>query len=156
MVVLDSKLRYSRQIIRKKVRTIRPKPKLTQWAVASQNLYDPYSRLLPIRSVRTGIRSIPRIRPMFPRLALASLSLRTLLAGTSGPPITNGTGSPVWYPYPTGDPVPLVIGGPDVPASRVLKLSEASASRGNIGRIRGIDLMPVLTDLMGRSRLYGS
>ncbi|TMI23547.1 phosphoglycerate mutase [Candidatus Bathyarchaeota archaeon] len=70
--------------------------------------------------------------------------------------LTSDHATPVGYGYHTGDPVPLVIGGPDVPASRVLKLSEASASRGNIGRIRGIDLMPVLTDLMGRSRLYGS
>ena len=64
--------------------------------------------------------------------------------------------TPVGYGFHTGDPVPVVIAGPDVPASRVLKLSEASASRGNLGRIRGLDLMPILTDLMGRSRLYGS
>jgi len=64
--------------------------------------------------------------------------------------------TPVGYGFHTGDPVPVVIAGPDVPASRVLKLSEASASRGNLGRIRGLDLMPILTDLVGRSRLYGS
>src|SRR2546428_13414492 len=56
----------------------------------------------------------------------------------------------------TGDPVPIVIGGPHVPASRVSKLSEAAAARGNLGRIRGLDLMPILTDVIGRSRLYGS
>ncbi len=70
--------------------------------------------------------------------------------------LTSDHATPVGYGYHTGDPVPIVIGGPDVPASRVLKLSESSASRGNLGRIRGIDVMPVLTDLMGRSRLYGS
>src|SRR6266571_1849233 len=64
--------------------------------------------------------------------------------------------TPVGYGFHTGDPVPVVIAGPDVPASRVLKLSEASASRGNLGRLRGLDLMPILTDLVGRSRLYGS
>jgi len=64
--------------------------------------------------------------------------------------------TPVGYGHHTGDPVPVVIAGPDVPASRVLKLSEASASRGNLGRIRGLDLMPILIDLVGRSRLYGS
>ncbi len=62
----------------------------------------------------------------------------------------------VGYGTHTADPVPVVIGGPDVPASRVLKLSEATASRGNLGRIRGTDLMPILTDFVGRSRLYGS
>lgn len=70
--------------------------------------------------------------------------------------LTSDHATPVGYGYHTGDPVPIVIGGPDVPASRVLKLSEASASRGNMGRIRGIDVMPVLTDLVGRGRLYGS
>ncbi len=70
--------------------------------------------------------------------------------------LTSDHATPVGYGGHTGDPVPIIIGGPDVPASRILKLSEASASRGNLGRIRGKDLMPVLTDLMGRSRLYGS
>jgi 2,3-bisphosphoglycerate-independent phosphoglycerate mutase len=70
--------------------------------------------------------------------------------------LTSDHATPVGYGGHTGDPVPIIIGGPDVPASRVLKLSEATASRGNLGRIKGRDLMPVLTDLMGRSRLYGS
>ncbi|HZY95275.1 MAG TPA: 2,3-bisphosphoglycerate-independent phosphoglycerate mutase [Candidatus Bathyarchaeia archaeon] len=76
--------------------------------------------------------------------------------GTNYVCLTSDHATPVGYGSHTGDPVPIVVGGPDVPASRILKLSEASASRGNLGRIRGIDLMPVLTDLMGRSRLYGS
>jgi len=70
--------------------------------------------------------------------------------------LTSDHATPVGYGCHTGDPVPIVIGGPDVPASRVLKLSESSASRGNMGRIRGVDVMPVLTDLVGRGRLYGS
>jgi len=70
--------------------------------------------------------------------------------------LTSDHATPVAYGTHTGDPVPVVIGGPDVPASRVLKLSESTASRGNLGRIRGVDLMPILTDLVGRSRLYGS
>lgn len=70
--------------------------------------------------------------------------------------LTSDHATPVGYGAHTGDPVPVVIGGPDVPASRALKLSEATAARGNLGRIRGTDLMPILTDLVGRSRLYGS
>ncbi len=70
--------------------------------------------------------------------------------------LTADHATPVGYGTHTGDPVPVVIGGPDVPASRLLKLSEATASRGNLGRIRGLDLMPIITDLVGRSRLYGS
>lgn len=70
--------------------------------------------------------------------------------------LTSDHATPVGYGTHSGDPVPVVIGGPDVPASRVLKFSEATASRGNLGRIRGTDLMPIVTDLVGRSRLYGS
>ncbi len=70
--------------------------------------------------------------------------------------LTADHATPVDFGEHTGDPVPVVIGGPDVPASRVVKLSESAASRGNLGRIRGLDLMPVLTDLVGKSRLYGS
>ena len=70
--------------------------------------------------------------------------------------LTADHATPVGYGAHTGDPVPVIIGGPDVPASRILKLSEASAARGNLGRIRGLDLMPIITDLVGRSRLYGS
>ncbi len=70
--------------------------------------------------------------------------------------LTSDHATPVAYGTHTGDPVPVIIGGPDVPASRALKLSEATAARGNLGRIRGLDLMPILTDLVGRSRLYGS
>ena len=70
--------------------------------------------------------------------------------------LTSDHATPVAYGTHTGDPVPVIIGGPDVPASRALKLSEATAARGNLGRIRGLDLMPILTDLLGRSRLYGS
>src|SRR5437879_12283949 len=60
--------------------------------------------------------------------------------------LTADHATPVGYGAHTGDPVPVIIGGPDVPASRVLKLSEASAARGNLGRIRGLDLMPIITD----------
>jgi len=70
--------------------------------------------------------------------------------------LTSDHATPVAYGTHTGDPVPVVIGGPDVPASRILKLSESTAARGNLGRIRGVNLMPIITDLVGRSRLYGS
>ncbi|HZD12450.1 MAG TPA: 2,3-bisphosphoglycerate-independent phosphoglycerate mutase [Candidatus Binatus sp.] len=70
--------------------------------------------------------------------------------------LTADHATPVVFGAHSGDPVPIVIGGPDVPASRVPKFSEATASRGNLGRITGLDLMPILTDLVGRSRMYGS
>jgi len=70
--------------------------------------------------------------------------------------LTADHATPVGYATHTADPVPIVIGGPDVQASRLSKFSEANAMRGNLGRIRGVNLMPIITDMVGRSRLYGS
>ncbi len=56
----------------------------------------------------------------------------------------------------TGDPVPLLIAGPEVRADDVMRFDERSVSRGGLGRIRGLDLMPVLVDLMNKSEKYGA
>src|SRR5260370_35911275 len=42
--------------------------------------------------------------------------------------LTSDHATPVRYSFHTAAPLPVVVAGPDVPASRVLKLSEASAS----------------------------
>src|SRR5437879_102426 len=61
--------------------------------------------------------------------------------------LTADHATPVGYGAHTGDPVPAMIRGPALPCSTVVKLSQASAARGNLGRIRGLDLMPIITDL---------
>ena len=55
-----------------------------------------------------------------------------------------------------GDPVPLAIMGPDVRRDTVTSYGERACATGGLGRVRGIDLMPILMNLLGRAPLYGS
>lgn len=70
--------------------------------------------------------------------------------------VTGDHSTPVEIREHSGDPVPVAMGGPDVPSSRVTKFCEAAASRGNLGRLRGLDLMPIVTDFIGRSSKFGN
>lgn len=56
----------------------------------------------------------------------------------------------------TGDPVPVAILGPEVRSDRVTSYSERACARGGLCRIRGKDLMPILLNLQGKMKLYGS
>jgi len=55
-----------------------------------------------------------------------------------------------------GDPVPLAIMGPGVRADSVEKYSEIDCAQGGLGRIRGVDLTPILMDLAGNSKKFGA
>ncbi|MDH5686102.1 MAG: 2,3-bisphosphoglycerate-independent phosphoglycerate mutase [Hadesarchaea archaeon] len=56
----------------------------------------------------------------------------------------------------TGDPVPIVISGPAVRADDVRNYDERSTAKGGLGRIRGKYLLPILADLMGKSKKFGA
>ncbi len=56
----------------------------------------------------------------------------------------------------TGDPVPLVIYGKGVRADRVRTFDEIACSEGGLGRLRGVDLLPMLLDLSGRAEKFGA
>ena len=56
----------------------------------------------------------------------------------------------------TGDPVPLVIRGPDVRVDQVNQFHERAAATGGLSRIRGSDIMNILMDLMNRSTKFGA
>jgi 2,3-bisphosphoglycerate-independent phosphoglycerate mutase, archaeal form len=56
----------------------------------------------------------------------------------------------------TGDPVPLVIKGPDVRVDSVQEFNERAAASGGLSRIRGSDIMNILMDLMNRSTKFGA
>ncbi len=55
-----------------------------------------------------------------------------------------------------GDPVPLAIMGPGVRVDSVEKYSEIDCAQGGLGRIKGIDLTPILMDLAGNSKTFGA
>jgi len=56
----------------------------------------------------------------------------------------------------TGDPVPLAIFGPNVRPDNVRSFGERSCAQGGLGRLRGMDLLPVLLDLAGRTEKFGA
>lgn len=56
----------------------------------------------------------------------------------------------------SGDPVPIIINGPEVRVDDVCEYSEVAVAKGGIGRIRGSDVMNILMDLMGYAHKFGA
>ncbi len=56
----------------------------------------------------------------------------------------------------TGDPVPIVIKGPEIRVDNVKSFNERAAHSGGLCRIRGSDVMNILMDLMNRSKKFGA
>ncbi|KYH38877.1 MAG: phosphoglycerate mutase [Candidatus Bathyarchaeota archaeon B23] len=55
-----------------------------------------------------------------------------------------------------GDPVPLAIAGPEVRVDDVEAYTERLCARGGLGRVRGVDLMPMLMSLLGHVERFGA
>lgn len=56
----------------------------------------------------------------------------------------------------TGDPVPILINGPEVKVDDVTIFSERAAAKGGLCRIRGSNVMDILMDLMNKSTKFGA
>jgi 2,3-bisphosphoglycerate-independent phosphoglycerate mutase len=56
----------------------------------------------------------------------------------------------------TGDPVPLLIFGEGVRVDDVQTYDEIACAKGGLGRLRGIDLLPVMLDLAGKNVKFGA
>jgi len=55
-----------------------------------------------------------------------------------------------------GDPVPVAIAGPGVRIDEVKEFGERTCAKGGLGRIRGIDLMPTIMNLLGKTKKFGA
>jgi 2,3-bisphosphoglycerate-independent phosphoglycerate mutase len=55
-----------------------------------------------------------------------------------------------------GDPVPVAITGPQVRRDGVEEFDERTCSKGGLNRIRGMDLMPILMNLIGKAKKFGA
>jgi len=55
-----------------------------------------------------------------------------------------------------GDPVPIMIMGPGVRCDDVVDFGERTCAKGGLNRIRGLDLMPTLMSLMGKTKKFGA
>ena len=55
-----------------------------------------------------------------------------------------------------GDPVPIAITGPYVRRDDVEEYDERACAKGGLNRIRGMDLMPILMNLIGKTEKFGA
>ncbi|MEM3601367.1 MAG: 2,3-bisphosphoglycerate-independent phosphoglycerate mutase [Candidatus Bathyarchaeia archaeon] len=55
-----------------------------------------------------------------------------------------------------GEPVPIAITGPDIRSDKVEEFSERACANGGLGRIRGMDLMPILMNYLGKVKKFGA
>jgi 2,3-bisphosphoglycerate-independent phosphoglycerate mutase len=69
--------------------------------------------------------------------------------------VTSDHTTPVEIGEHRGDPVPIAIYGPDVRTDSVKYFDEKSCAKGGLNRIRGLDIMPIITNYMGISKIFG-
>lgn len=70
--------------------------------------------------------------------------------------LTADHSTPISVMNHSGDPVPIVIRGPEVKVDDVTEFNERSVAKGGLCRIRGSDLMNILMDLMNNSEKFGA
>ncbi len=70
--------------------------------------------------------------------------------------LTADHSTPVSVMDHTGDPVPIVIKGPEVRVDNVVSFNERAAAYGGLCRIRGSDIMNILMDFMNKSDKFGA
>jgi 2,3-bisphosphoglycerate-independent phosphoglycerate mutase len=70
--------------------------------------------------------------------------------------ITADHATPIDFGDHTGDTVPIAICGPNVRPDSVRSFGERSVVGGALARIRGIDIMSIMTNLMGVQEKFGA
>jgi len=74
----------------------------------------------------------------------------TLIAVTADHTTTCKTGNH------EADPVPIILAGPGVRTDDVREFGERTCAKGGLHRIRGMDLMPIMLNLIGKSTKFGA
>lgn len=90
------------------------------------------------------------------RMDRAMALVRAGLPGDTFLAVASDHSTPVCVRDHSADPVPLLIYGPGVRRDGVTSFGELSCARGGLGRLRGMELLPVLLDLAGRSEKFGA
>lgn len=70
--------------------------------------------------------------------------------------VTGDHSTPCSIKTHSADPVPILLSGPGIRVDGTQSFDEVAASRGGLGRIRGLDLMPILTDLLNLAAKFGA
>jgi 2,3-bisphosphoglycerate-independent phosphoglycerate mutase len=63
--------------------------------------------------------------------------------------------TPVSLKEHSGDPVPVLIYGPNIVNDDVDSYSERACMKGGLGRIRGLDLLPILINYACKAAKFG-
>lgn len=102
------------------------------------------------RNVRQKIEAIERIDNMLSHL-LKNVDISSVCVAVTADHTTS-----VLTGRHEGDPVPIVIAGSNVRRDDVAEFGERSCAKGGLNRIRGLDLMPLLMNLIGKTRIFGA
>ena len=70
--------------------------------------------------------------------------------------LTADHSTPISVKNHTGDPVPVLIRGPEVRVDDVSQYDEVAVAKGGLSRIRGADVMNIMMDLMNYSHKFGA
>ncbi|HUX99344.1 MAG TPA: 2,3-bisphosphoglycerate-independent phosphoglycerate mutase [Candidatus Deferrimicrobium sp.] len=70
--------------------------------------------------------------------------------------LTADHADPICVQDHTADPVPVVITGGGVLSDDIKIFSERTCANGGLGRIRGLDLIPIIMDLMNKIKKFGA
>jgi len=70
--------------------------------------------------------------------------------------ITADHSTPVAVKDHSGDPVPILFYGPGVRTDDCTSFGERPAAKGGLSRIRGMDIVPILTNLLGVQEKFGA
>jgi 2,3-bisphosphoglycerate-independent phosphoglycerate mutase len=70
--------------------------------------------------------------------------------------LTGDHSTPVAVKDHSADPVPVAVSGADSRVDGVRTFDEISVASGALGRIRGMDLMPIVLGMANRSRKFGA
>ena len=70
--------------------------------------------------------------------------------------LTSGHCTPISVLNHSGDPVPILINGPEVRVDDVTEYHEYATAKGGLCRIRGADVMNIMIDLMGYGHKFGA
>ena len=64
--------------------------------------------------------------------------------------------TPVSFGDHTGDPVPVLIAGPEVRTDGTIKFDERSAAKGGLSRLNSSEILPIMLNLMNRTEKFGA
>ncbi len=69
--------------------------------------------------------------------------------------VTGDHSTPCALKAHSGDPVPIMFSGVGVRPDDVQVFGERACMNGGVGRIRGLDVMPEVMNLLGKTKIYG-